>query len=107
VRQAYDVVIIDTPPVMMRADAAVIGRFADTCLLLARWGRTSWDEMMASVGFPRPCRVRLGGLVIFGADTGSAGSGQLAGYDTVLSDYRLTRPASDRSCQKPSEWVRL
>lgn len=96
-RQAYDIVIIDTPPVMTPADAAVIGRFADTCLLLARWGRTSWDEMIASVGFLRLCRVRLDGLVIVGADTGSAGYGQLGGYDTTPSDYRLTRPASGRS----------
>jgi polysaccharide biosynthesis transport protein len=88
-RQAYDVVIIDTPPVMTRADAAVIGRFADTCLLLARWGRT--------VGFLQLCRVRLDGLVIVGAGTGSTGYGQLGGYDTAPLDYRLTRPASDRS----------
>jgi cellulose biosynthesis protein BcsQ len=27
----YDVVIIDTPPVTARADAAIIDRFADTC----------------------------------------------------------------------------
>jgi polysaccharide biosynthesis transport protein len=96
-RQAYDIVIIDTPPVMTRADAAVIGRFADTCLLLVRWGRTSWDEMTAAVGFLRLCRVRLDGIVMVGAETGSAGYGQLGGYDTAPSDYRLTRPASDRS----------
>jgi len=96
-RQAYDIVIIDTPPVMTRADAAVIGRFADTCLLLVRWGRTSWDEMTAAVGFLRLCRVRLDGIVMVGAETGSAGYGQLGGYDAAPSDYRLTRPASNRS----------
>ena len=93
-RQAYDIVIIDTPPVMTRADAAVIGRFADTCLLLVRWGRTYWDEMTAAVGFLRLCRVRLDGIVMVGADTGSAGYGQVGGYDTAPSDYRLIRPPS-------------
>jgi len=64
---------------------------------LVRWGRTSWDEMTAAVGFLRLCRVRLDGIVMVGAETGSAGYGQLGGYDTAPSDYRLTRPASDRS----------
>ena len=64
---------------MTRADAALIGRFADTCILLVRWGRTSWDEMTAAVGFLRLCRVKLDGIVMVGAETGSAGYGQLDG----------------------------
>ena len=43
-RKTYDAIIIDTPPVMTSADAAQIGRFADTRLLLVRWGRTSWTR---------------------------------------------------------------
>jgi uncharacterized protein involved in exopolysaccharide biosynthesis/Mrp family chromosome partitioning ATPase len=95
-RQAYDIVIIDTPPVLTSADAALIGRFADTCLLLVRWGRTSWDEMTAAVGFLRLCHVEPDGIVMVGADTGSAGYGQLASYDTAPSDNRFMRPPSDR-----------
>ena len=97
-RQAYDIVIVDTPPVMTRADAAVIGRYADTGILLVRWGRTSWDDMTAAVGFLRLCRVKLDGIVMVGAETGSAGYGQLAGYDNAApSNYRLIRPPSDRT----------
>jgi succinoglycan biosynthesis transport protein ExoP len=95
-RQAYDIIIIDTPPVMTSADAALIGRFADTCLLLVRWGRTSWDEMTAAVGFLRLCRVELDGIVMVGVDSGSVDYGQLASYDTVRSDNRFIRPFSDR-----------
>jgi len=92
-RQTYDVVIIDTPPVMTSADAALIGRYADTRLLLVRWGRTSWDEMTAAAGFLRLCRVGLDGIVMAGVDTGSAGYGQLAsyGYDAASSDNRSRR----------------
>ena len=81
---------------MTSADAALIGRFADTRLLLVRWGRTSWDEMTAAVGFLRLCRVVLDGIVMVGVDTGSAGYGQLASYDTAPSDHRFMRPLSDR-----------
>ena len=95
-RQAYDFVIIDTPPVMTRADAALIGRFVDTRLLLVRWGRTSWDEITAAVGFLRLCRVELDGIVMVGVDPGSAGYGQLASYDIAPSDNRFMRLPSDR-----------
>src|SRR5207247_683835 len=59
-RQAYDVIIIDTPPVMTSADAALIGRYADTRLLLVRWGRTSWDEITAAAGLCRLCAAGVG-----------------------------------------------
>ena len=95
-RQAYDVVIVDTPPVMTSADAAFIGRFADTRLLLVRWGRTSWDEMTAAVGFLRLCRVGLDGIVMVGVDAGSNSYGQLARYDTARSDNRIMQLPSDR-----------
>jgi polysaccharide biosynthesis transport protein len=96
-RQAYDVVIIDTPPVMTNADAALIGRFADTCLLLVRWGRTSWDQMTAAVGFLRLCSVELDGIVMVGVDSGSAGYGQLSSYYSAPSDRRFTRTHLDPS----------
>jgi len=96
-RHAYDIVIIDTPPVMTSPNAALIGRFADTRLLLVRCGRTSWDEMTAAIGFLRLCRVGLDGIVIVGAEAGSARYGQLASSDTALLDTRFIRPASYRS----------
>jgi uncharacterized protein involved in exopolysaccharide biosynthesis/Mrp family chromosome partitioning ATPase len=96
-RQSYDIIIIDTPPLMMNADAALICRFADTRLLLVRWDRTSWDEMTAAVGFLRLCRIELDGIVIVGADTGSASYGQLARSDAVPLETRGIRPASSRS----------
>ena len=83
---------------MTNALAAVLGRFADTSLFLVRWGRTSWDEMTAAVGFLRLCSIGLHGIVMVGVETGSAGYGQLAGYDnTAPSNYRLIRPPSDRT----------
>jgi uncharacterized protein involved in exopolysaccharide biosynthesis len=95
-RQSYDAIIIDTPPVMTSADAALIGGFADTRLLLVRWGRTSWDQMTAAVGFLRLCRVGLDGIVMVGADSSSAGYTPLASYDAAPPDHRVMRTPSDR-----------
>src|SRR5262249_54025933 len=98
-RQAYDIVIIDTPPVTTSPDAALVARFADTHLFLVRWGRTSWDEMTAAVGFLRLCRVGLDGIVIIGADPGSGSYGQLASAssEAVSVDTRVIRPTPYRS----------
>jgi Mrp family chromosome partitioning ATPase len=82
---------------MTSADAAVIGKFADTRLLLVRWGRTSWDEMTAAVGFLRLCRIGLDGIIMVGVDTGSASYGQLGVYDPAPSDNRSMRLPSNRS----------
>ena len=41
----YDVVILDTPPVLAVTDAAVAVRVAATSLLVARFGKTSLKEM--------------------------------------------------------------
>jgi len=95
-RQAYEVVLIDTPPVMTSADAALIGRFADTSLLLVRWGRTSCDEMTAAVGFLRLCHIGLDGIVMVGVEAGATPYGQLASYDYAPSDHRLMRPPGAR-----------
>jgi capsular exopolysaccharide synthesis family protein len=39
--RAYDLVIIDAPPVLALADARLTARLADTTLLVVRWGRTT------------------------------------------------------------------
>jgi polysaccharide biosynthesis transport protein len=90
-RAAYDIIIIDTPPVMTSADAALIGRFADTRLLMVRWGRTSADQMASAVGFLRLCRVGLDGIVMVGADAGSIPYGQLTSYYPPPSDQPSPR----------------
>jgi polysaccharide biosynthesis transport protein len=104
-RRAYDFVIIDTPPVMTSADVALIGRFADTRLLLVRWGQTSWDEMTAAVGFLRLCQVGPDGIVMVGVDTSPASYGQLATYNTAPSDNRLLQPSAGSGLLE-NEWPR-
>lgn len=42
---AYDLVLIDTPPILAVTDAAIIGRSAGTCLVVTRYGRNSVREV--------------------------------------------------------------
>ncbi len=41
----YDIVVIDTPPVLAVTDAAVIGHQAGTCLMVVRWGLNQQREI--------------------------------------------------------------
>ena len=58
----YDLVIVDTPPIMAVTDAALVGRQAGTTLLVARFGLSSVKEIEGS-------KRRLGqnGVLIKGA----------------------------------------
>ncbi|WNW09652.1 polysaccharide biosynthesis tyrosine autokinase [Pseudomonas sp. DTU_2021_1001937_2_SI_NGA_ILE_001] len=58
----YDLIIIDTPPILAVTDGTLVGRQAATCLLVARFGLTTSRELEA-------CKRRLNqnGIVIKGA----------------------------------------
>lgn len=58
----YDLVLVDTPPILAVTDATLVGRQAGTCLLVARFGLTTIKEIEA-------CKRRLGqnGILIKGA----------------------------------------
>jgi tyrosine-protein kinase Etk/Wzc len=45
----YDIVILDTPPVLAVTDAAIIGRYAGTTLLVARFELNTAKEIEVSV----------------------------------------------------------
>lgn len=58
----YDLILVDTPPILAVTDATLVGRQAGTCLLVARFGMTTAKEIEA-------CKRRLGqnGILIKGA----------------------------------------
>ena len=47
-RSEFDIVIIDTPPMLQMPDARVVGRAADAVILVMRAGRTSRDSALAA-----------------------------------------------------------
>lgn len=48
-RDRVDLVIIDAPPILAVKDASNMGPFADTSLLVVRWGRTKVEEVADSL----------------------------------------------------------
>jgi tyrosine-protein kinase Etk/Wzc len=71
----FDIVVIDTPPVNLLADAAVLGLAADAVLLVARVGKTRSDALR------------------YAMDQLDAAGAPVAG--TLLNDIDLRRNAKD------------
>lgn len=62
----YDMVIIDTPPILAVTDAAVIGRSAGTCLVVARFEVNSVKEMTVCVQRLEQAGVNVKGAILNG-----------------------------------------
>lgn len=62
----YDLVIIDTPPVLAVTDAAIVGRQVGTSLLVARYGMTPSGEIEATVEKLENSGVVLKGAILNG-----------------------------------------
>jgi capsular exopolysaccharide synthesis family protein len=63
-RSLYDIVLIDTPPILVAADAALIGRYADRCLFFIRWGGTSREHVASALSRLALYNVRVSGIVL-------------------------------------------
>ena len=60
----YDLVIIDTPPVMAVADARIIGRVVDKTLFVVRWDKTPRKVARAAIEQLHRAEVDIAGVVL-------------------------------------------
>lgn len=63
-RQRYDHVLIDSPPVLAAADSLVIGRHAGTVLMLARFGVTALKELDLAISRMQQAGIKVDGVVL-------------------------------------------
>jgi polysaccharide biosynthesis transport protein len=63
-RGEYDMILIDTPPILHMTDARIVSRHADAVVLLARAGDTTRDTLLAAKERFQEDRIRiLGGIL--------------------------------------------
>jgi succinoglycan biosynthesis transport protein ExoP len=68
-RSRFDYVVLDTPPVAMFTDAAVLGAQADAVLLVARYGVTTKYALRHAADLLRRTNANLTGVVLNGIDS--------------------------------------
>lgn len=68
VAQDYDLILVDTPPVLALSDAAIVARHADTTLFLVRWATTPRDTTIEAVKKFGTFGYKMAGLVLTQVD---------------------------------------
>ena len=68
-RSRYEVVILDTAPIMPLADTRVLAPLADTVLFVTRWGRTPASIVRSAMDQLRAHGANIAGLVLEGVET--------------------------------------
>ncbi len=63
-REQYDLVIVDTPPVVAVSDSAVVSKLVDTTIYLVRWAATPREVVKQGVKRLTDYNVKLAGVVL-------------------------------------------
>lgn len=87
-RASYDIIIIDTPPVMAVADAAMVAKVVDTSLYLVRWATTPREVVLQGLKTMRGFNVRLAGVVLTQVDLEQQAQYGYGDYGTYYGRYK-------------------
>ncbi|HVW08122.1 MAG TPA: polysaccharide biosynthesis tyrosine autokinase [Bryobacteraceae bacterium] len=88
-REKYDMVLLDTPPLLHMPDARLMGRLADGVILVARSGRTLREAVSTASARLAQDRTRLLGVVLNDWNPRSSHDSLYGNYkSTVLKRYR-------------------
>jgi polysaccharide biosynthesis transport protein len=86
-RKHFDVIIIEGPPVMLVADALVLGRMADTVVHVARWADTKRRTVLGALRRMQDHNVVVDGVVLTRVDVDKHAKLNLGDQDS----YNLRR----------------
>lgn len=109
--EKFDTVIIDTPPVNLVTDAAVIGSVCDGVLLVAEAGRTDRSVLANAVNELRHARGSVLGIVLNRAGAGARYGkyGRYGGYYSGRLYYKkdggTPADANGQKLQTIRDWV--
>lgn len=81
--EKYDIVIIDTPPVLAVTDSMLIGKYAGTTLLATRYAEHSAAELRETVRLLASAGVTICGVTIGDVPRSAAAYGAFSTYESV------------------------
>lgn len=67
-REKYDVILVDTPPVLSVADTRIVSKFADTVLYAVRWRKTPRDAVRQGIEQLYRDNINVAGVVVTQVD---------------------------------------
>jgi capsular exopolysaccharide synthesis family protein len=79
-RQTYDFIIIDSPPLMSVSDSLILAKLADGTVIVTRAAKTTYDMAQKGLKQLRDIGAHVIGLVINGADFRKSGYDYYYGY---------------------------
>ena len=82
-KREYDMVLIDTPPMLQMTDARVAGRLADAVILVARAGNTTRDAVLAAKERLDEDCIRILGTVLNDWDPKQSRGGYYGQYENA------------------------
>lgn len=88
-RARYDLVVLDTPPLLPTPDALALARHADATLLVVRWEKTPRTAVQDAIRLLRDSRAHVLGAVLTQVDLRT--TARLAGRPVAIYDYYRTR----------------
>jgi capsular exopolysaccharide synthesis family protein len=92
-RERYDHVLLDSPPIMAVADARVIGKLADKTLFVVRWNKTPRKVARAALDLLLKSKTEIAGTILQQVDLsrygrlGYGGSGYYYHYGRYAQYY--------------------
>ena len=92
VREQYDLILIDTPPCGVIADAAVLASAADTALYIVRQDTVLSACIREGINTMLSTDIRFAGCILNGALGGLGGYGSHYRCGGYHRDYRYGRP---------------
>lgn len=90
VREEYDLVIIDTPPLMAVSDGAVLARKTDACVYIVQWNNTPREVVRQGLKKLENVKIKPTGMVLTQVDMkeqSKYGYGDYGYYYSRYGDY--------------------
>jgi polysaccharide biosynthesis transport protein len=95
-RERFDRVLLDSPPLMLMNDAVVLSRLSDGVIMVAQAGRTAIDDVARSARMIRDVNAPILGVILNNVDVSSSKYGSYYrygyGYDPDDADANDTGP---------------
>jgi capsular exopolysaccharide synthesis family protein len=102
-KELVDIVIVDSPPILLANDAAELSTFVDATVVMARAGWTRRGGVVAAADLLRRLEATVVGVVLVGAEHG-ARAGYYGYYGYYGYGYGYAHPGETPKLQRMFPW---